>query len=192
MKGCKKFLKLISYSIDGKISKREEELLQNHLKECENCRKEMEEMIKIKKELRNIETILPEKATLKLKKIRIGKAYKFNIFTFLPLLFSLIFFVLVFFLWQNLKQKQMAYCLEIKENKKDIFPILINRIYLKKDAPADFYILFEIEIKNKEKIFKILETNYENKRDFFEKEIKKIEFENFKERKYLIKIYKCP
>lgn len=192
MKDCKKFLKLISYSIDGKVSKREEELLQKHLKECKNCLKEMEEMIKIKEELRNIETILPEKANFKLKKIEIRKPYKFNLFNYFQFLFSLTFFIFVFFLWQNLKQKPLAYCLEIKENKEDIFPILINRIYLKKDAPADFYILFEIEIKNKEKIFKILETNYENKRDFFEKEIKKIEFENFKEGKYFIKIYKCP
>lgn len=62
MKDCRKFLKLIFYSIDGKVSKREEKLLQKYLKKCKNCFKEMEGMIKMGENLKNIETILPEKA----------------------------------------------------------------------------------------------------------------------------------
>lgn len=192
MKKCKRFLKLLSLSIDGKLTKKEEEILKKHLIECENCKKAKEDLEKISKELKNISIILPDKARFKIKKFEIQKPYKFQFSTIFPFLFALVFFILVFFLWQNLKEKSFPFCLEVKEEISDNFPKMIKRIYLKKEVPEDFFLLFQLDLREGKKEIKKVETNYPSMENYFLKEFEKWEWENFEKKVYYLKIYPCP
>jgi len=191
LKECKKYLKLVSASIDGILSKEEEELLQKHLKECENCKKAKEEMEKISKELKNLDLILPNKARIKINKSELFKPYRFQITNIFPFLFALVFFILVFLLWQNIKQKGYPFCLEVKEEITDKFPKLIKRIQVEKEVPKDFFIILELNLEEGKEEFKVLETNYKDYSHYFIKELKKWEWENFEKKKYYLKIYSC-
>lgn len=192
MKKCKKYLNLISASIDGALSEKEEKLLQKHLIECESCKSTREEMEKISKEIKKIKLIPQEKPSFKIDKIKLQRYYKFQISNFFPLLFALIFFVLVFLLWQNLKVKGYPFCIEIKEKIENKFPYLIKRINIEKEVPEDLFIVLELDLKGDKKEIKVLETNYNKYSYFFLKELEKWEWENFKEKKYYLKIYRCP
>lgn len=192
MKKCKKFLKLISGQIDGVLSKKEEELLKSHLNECESCRKAKEEMEKISKDLKSIDVLPPEKSRIKIKRSELLKTYQFQISNFFPLLFALIFFILVFILWQNLKEKGYPFCLEVRENVSDKFPKMIERIYIEKEVPKDFYILLELNLEEGKKKIKLIETNYSFYSSYFLNKLKEIKLENFENKIYYLKIYKCP
>ncbi len=192
MKKCKKFLKLISGHIDGILSKKEEDLLINHLTECESCRKAKEEMEKISKDLKSIDVFPPEKARIKIKRSELLKTYKIQISNFFPLLFALIFFILVFLLWQNLKEKGYPFCLEVRENVSDNFPKLIKRIYIEKEVPENYYIFLELNLEEGKKEVKLIETNYSSYSSYFLNKVKKMKLENFEGKIYYLKIYKCP